>query len=240
MAQIKRPATNWLDEAWNISKLVADMPNYPRGDGLLSVEPSTEQWELNPATKRQIELLQDAIALELAYRLRVIHKVKLRDSNGKTAMLFIEDSDPAQFRIKYAELGVIGVKFQVADLFAIDAHAKLSQILIDRFVCDEWKRILPLIVASIGGNPTAYTMSGRAAQPRPNVDRRSALSKAVAAVRRRNPELTAYEVLNRLDGGDVVQEHKNGRVYYLEGDKLVSVGLDRFETIFSEQKPSTG
>lgn len=240
MAHIKRPATNWLDEAWNISKLVADMPSHPRVDGLLSVEPSTEQWEINPAAKRQIELLQDAIALELAYRLRVIHKVMLRDSNGKTAMIFIEDRDPGQFRTKYAELGVIGVKFQVVDLFAMDAHTKLGQILVDRFVCDEWKRILPLIVASIGGNPTTYTMSAKAAQPRPNADRRSPLTKAVAAVRKRNPKLSAAEVLYRLEGGDVVKEYKNDRVYYWKGDKLVSVTFDRFETIFSQQKPSTG
>jgi len=47
--------------------------------------------------------------------------------------------------------------------------------------------------------------------------------------------------LNLLCGGEVVKECKDGRVWYWnEKGTLTSIGLDRFETIFSEQKPSTG
>ena len=58
----------------------------------------------------------------------------------------------------------------------------------------------------------------------------------IADERRRDRHVTAMQALDRLCGGDVVKEYKDDRVYYWDAkDKLVSVGLNRFETIFSQQ-----
>ncbi len=235
MAQIKAQKVDWLDQAWRISSVIAEMPDSP--PGLLS---ASRKWPpLTGTHKLLIELLQDTIALHLAYRAKVVHKVSLTFSDGDKGMFYLRSRDPATTIKDMAFLATIGVKLQPVDLWAYDAHMKLGRILIDRYVCKEWKRIVPLIVAAIGGATTSQTATLKATQPR-NADRRSALAKAVAEERSQDLFATAGEVLDRLCGGDVVKECKDGRVWYWNKDVLTSVGLDRFETIFSEQKPSTG
>lgn len=236
MVQMKGQNVDWLDEAWRISAVVADMPSNP--PGLLSVDKS---WPpLTGLTKQWIEILQTTISLHLAYRIRIVHKHKMKSPDGSVRMFIWEGRDPVATRKAYAALESIGVKFTSIDHWAIDAHVKLGRILIDRYVCEEWKRELPLIVASIGGAFTSKSATLKATQPR-RVDRRSTLARAVAGERACDPTATAGQVLDRLCGGEVVKECSDGRVWYWnDKDDLKSVGLDRFETIFSEQKPSTG
>ena len=69
----------------------------------------------------------------------------------------------------------------------------------------------------------------------------------LAGERKRDPSATCPQVLHRIcDSNDmetreVVRAYKDGRLFYWDDDgKEVSIGYDRFETIFSEQKPSTG
>ena len=78
MGQIKSPAINWLDEAWRLSDLLADMPTAPdgrfTGPGLLGSkwEPlPPRQRRLDPHKKQRIEFLQDIIVLHLTYRVSV-------------------------------------------------------------------------------------------------------------------------------------------------------------------------
>lgn len=236
MAQIKAQDVNWLDQAWRIGGVIANMPDNP--PGLLS---ASRKWPpLTGKTKLLIELLQDTIALHLAYRAKVVHKASITLPDGDKAMFWLQSRDPATTAKAMAFLVKIGVKLQSVDLWAYAAHIKLGRILIDRYVCKEWKRELPLIVASIGGVTTSQTAKLNSRQPR-NIDRRSTLARGISNERRQDPTATAWEVLNRLCGGDVVKEHKDGRVWYWnKKDTLTSVGLDRFETIFSEQRPSTG
>lgn len=236
MAHMKGQNVDWLDEAWRISAVIAELPDGP--PGLLSVE---RKWPpLTGLTKQWIEILQTTISLHLAYRIRVVHKHRLKFPDGSVRMFIWEGREPVETLKTYAALESIGVKLTSVDKWAIDGHAKLGRILIDRYVCKAWKRELPLIVASIGGASTSQVATLKAKQPR-NIDRRSTLAKAVAQERGHDQFATAGEVLDRLCGGDVVKECKDGRVWYWnhKGD-LKSVGLDRFETIFSEQKPSTG
>jgi len=237
MAHMKGQNVDWLDEAWRISEAIAELPDGP--PGLLSIE---KKWPpLTGHTKQWIEILQTTISLHLAYRIRVVHKHKFKDPNGSVRMFIWEGRDPVETLKTYAALESIGVNLTSVDKWAIDAHAKLGRILIDRYVCREWKRELPLIVASIGGASTSQAATLKATQPR-KIDRRSTLTKAVAQERRYDPFATAWEVLDRLRGRNVVEKEKqDGLVWYRnEKDELKSVGLDRFETIFSEQKPSTG
>lgn len=235
MAQIKAQVTNWLDEAWHIGVVIADFPDNP--PGLLA---SFSSWPpLQGGPKLSIELLQDKIALHLAYRSKMVHKINVTLSDGAKVLIAPQSRNPINTAKTLAFLVKIGVKLQGVDLWAYDAHMKLGRILIDRYVCLEWKWQLPLIVASIGGSTTSQTASLKAKQTR-QIDRRSTLTREVAKQRRSDPTASAAEILNRLCGGDVVKEMKNERVWYWDGKGVLkSIGLDRFETIFAEQKPST-
>lgn len=236
MAQIKTVDVSWLDQAWRISLVIAELPNNPPG-GLLSDQ---RKWPpLTGITRKAIELLQDTIALHLSYRSWVTHKAKIKLPNGD-AMFFVDTRYPADTLKQMALQAKAGIKFEAVDLWAFDAHLKLGRILLDRYVCTEWKRVLPLSVASIGGQFTSQTAKVKAIQPRQG-DRRSTLARAVAEQRGLDRYATCAEVLDRLCGGDTVKELKNDRVFYWDAKyKLKDVGLDRFENIFSQQKPSTG
>ncbi|QDL53567.1 hypothetical protein [Rhodoferax aquaticus] len=237
MAHIKKFDTNWLDQAWRISSVIADMPDSPP---MSLVEGVGKPPQLSDLQRTLIELLQDHIEVFLQYRSRLVHKITVTLPDGAKADIAPQSRNPVATAKTLALLQKIGVKLKDVDLWAYDAHMKLGRILIDRYVCPEWKRQLPLIVASISGETTSQTATLKAKQTR-KVDRRSTLTRAVAEQRRFDPFASAAEILDRLCGGDVVREMKGGRVWYwdVKGD-LKDIGLDRFETIFGEQKPSTG
>ena len=238
MAHIKAQNINWLDQAWRISSVIADMPDGPPMGLLTGVGKPPA---LHDRHRVLIEKLQDRIAFHLAYRVRVVHKHKKTFPDGSTRMFIWEQRDPIATLQAYAALQSNGVKLTGLDTWAIDAHVKLGWILIDRYVCKEWKRLLPLIVASIGGETTSQAATLKAKQ-NCGVDRRSTVSKEVSTQRRFDPTATAAEILDRLCGGDVVKEVKDERVWYWDKNGVLkNIGLDRFDTIFGEQKkPSTG
>lgn len=123
---------------------------------------------------------------------------------------------------------------------ALRVEQCLTEILTAGYVTDDHRQFLPMGITAIARTAsTANTIKAKG--KRPNVDRRGALARAVSQERGKDKHATAGEVLDRLCGGDVVTECREGRVWYWNDEgKLTSVGLDRFETIFSEQKPSTG
>ena len=125
---------------------------------------------------------------------------------------------------------------------AVDVCRVIREILSRGYVTAFDRETLPIEIAAIARTSrAANTLKSKPGERRPLVDRRSTLAKAVSDERQQDPTATAWEVLNRLCGGDVVKEHKDGRVWYWnKKGKLTSVGLDRFETLFSEQRPSTG
>ena len=202
--------------------------------GIGKVPPLTD-WQRN-----LIELLQDHIEVHLAYRSKMVHKMKDTFPDGEKALVAPPSRNPVVTGKLFVSLVKSGVKFQGVDLWAYDAHMKLGRILIDRYVCPEWKRQLPLIVASIGGETTSQAATLKATQRRTG-DRRSTLTQAVSRERSQDRFATAAEVLDRLCGGDVVKELRDGRVWYWDKqDVLKDIGLNRFETIYGQQKPSTG
>ena len=233
MAKTKPPRVEWLDEAWLISAVIAGMPNSPPSQFYAN------GWPVSGNGRRKFEELQSLIAEFIVGRIEIVYRLKNQQEDG---LLLFDPSnrDPAVTLNSTILCRSKGIKFRPEDLWGFDAHVKLGQILIDRYVSDEWKRQLPLVVASIGGAFTSQTASLNAKQPRPKVDRRSTLAQAVARERKLDPHAAASVVLDGLCGGDVVKELKGDRVYYWSAKgELTSVGLDRYETIFSEQKPST-
>lgn len=212
MGQIQSPAINWLDEAWRLSKVLADMPAMPpgrfTGPGLL-----TSKWKplpprqrkLDPHKKQRIELLQDIIDVHLTYRVSVVHGVKPRLPDGTRALVSFANRNPASVMFTYAGLVSDGVKFTDADRCAIDAHMKLGRTLIDCYVCDEWKRLLPLIVASISGSSVSHAATLKARQPRKRLnDKNQELRDAKARRMQIEPEESWKESLTQLQGDGLV------------------------------------
>ena len=237
MAQIKKFDTNWLDQAWRISSVIADTPDSPPMSLL------TGAGKAPALTDRQqffIELLQDHIEVFLQYRSRIVYKITDILPDGAKGDIAPHSRNPADTEKILAKLQAKVGTLKDVDFWAYDAHMKLGRILIDRYVCKDWKRQLPLIAASISGASTSQTATLKAKQTR-NIDRRSTLAKEVSKQRKFDPTATAAEILDRLCGGDVVKELRDERVFYWDKNgHLENIGLDRFETIYSEQKPSTG
>lgn len=219
MAQIKAQNVDWLDQAWRISGDIADMPDHP--PGLLS---ASRKWPpLTGQAKQSIELLQDTIALHLAYRARVVHKASFTLPDGDKAMFCLNSRDPATTAKAMAFLVKIGVKLQPVDLWAYDAHMKLGRILIDRYVCKEWKRELPLIVASIGGESTSQKAKLIAKQPRPRP--LNELKGHKLAALKRNPNLTWKQLLPHLTSLSIVTNWDDTNVHWLaeNGDERTTL-----------------
>jgi hypothetical protein len=212
MAHIKALKVNWLDQAWRISSVIADMP-----DGL-PMGLLTGIGKSPPLSDRQrvlIELLQDTIALHLTYRSRMAHKITVTLPDGAKADIAPQSRDPVATAKTLDLLRKIGVKLQPVDLWAYDAHMKLGRILIDRYVCTEWKRLLPLIVASISGETTTETATLKATQPR---TRRIELRDKKLKVQRLNPDYSIAQVLNALENEGVVQQWDAADIRWIDKD----------------------
>lgn len=212
MAQIKKVATTWLDQAWRISSVIADMPDSPPMGLLSGIGQSPP---LTDGQRTLIELLQDHIELFLQYRSRLVYKITVTLPDGTKADIAPHSRNPADTVKKLAELRAIVVKPKDVDLWAYDAHIKLGHILMDRYVCPEWKRLLPLIVASIGGETTSETATLKGEQPRV---RRMELRSAKLEAQRLNPGYSYKELLTVLEGDGIVTRWDDDIVLWVEED----------------------
>src|SRR5689334_22853899 len=134
---------DWLDEAWALSELLAKMPS-PYANALMGSPSPASPEQLNA-----VESLQELVAFYLAYRVRVIHKVRLQREDGTRTLVYINDKTPAGAPRHRGFLVSLGVNLHACDLRALEVHEQLGHILQDGYVPDEWKRQLPLRVASI-------------------------------------------------------------------------------------------
>jgi hypothetical protein len=210
MAHIQAPVISWLDEAWRISAVIADLPDNP--PGLFS---SSSKWPpLQGGPKLLIELLQDKIALHLAYRSRMVHKNTETFPDGEKALISPPSRDPVDTAKLLIAFGKT-VKLLPVDLWAYDAHMKLGRILIDRYVCKEWKQRLPLIVASISGETTSETAKLKAKQPRV---RRMTLRAAKFETHRCNPEYSFKQLLTSLEGDGIVTRWDDNIIKWVDED----------------------
>ncbi len=213
MAHIQTPQINWLDSAWEISAVLAGMPSHPT---------NALAWRLNPDDKKQkgqplgedvidaIEILLMAITLRLAYRLQVHHKAH-KKLNGRPIDLDNRDPRVTLKAIERIESG--GIVLDSSDFSAFDAHIKLCRILMDRFVCVEWKRTLPLLVASIGGATTTQTATLKATQSRARVIE---LKDAKLQAQKLCPGYSCSELLNWLEGEGIVTNWDNASIEWVD------------------------
>lgn len=212
MAHIKAQDVDWLDEAWRISAVIAAMPDTP--PGLLC--DFTEWPKLSRGVNLQIDSLLKTIAVHLGYRISVVHKASFEYPSGEKGLYWLNSVDPTDTKKFLALLIKLGVKLKPVDLWAFDAHMKLGRILLDRYVCKEWKRELPLIVASIGGATTSQTAKLKATQPRQR--QLNALKEGKRGAVRRNPHSSWKELLNDLQGDDIVVDWDDENILWIDAE----------------------
>lgn len=216
MAHPKNPQINWLDAAGEISAVLAGMPSHPT---------NALAWRLNPNDKKQkgqplnedvldaIEMLLIGITRRLEYRLQVHHKANQKLDGGP---IDLDNRDPRVTlkAIERIELG--GIVLDNSDLLAFDAHIKLCLILVDRFVCLEWKRTLPLLVASIGGATTSQTATLKATQPRPRKPNYLKAQKLRAL--ELHPNYSWKQLLKELQSLKIVKSSNDAIVFWTDED----------------------
>ena len=213
MAQIKKFDTNWLNQAWRISSVIADMPDSPPMSLLTGIGkvPPLIDWQRN-----LIELLQDHIQVHLAHRSKMVHKMKATFPDGEKALVAPYSRKPDATKKLMVALIKTGIKLQSVDLWAYDAHMKLGRILIDRYVCPEWKRQLPLIVASVGGEFTSQTAALNATQNRKR--RANELKAGKKEALRRNDKASWKELLDDLHGDEIVRAWDADQIHWLDAE----------------------
>ena len=107
MAQIKKFGTNWLDQAWRISSVIADMPDGPPMSLLTGMgkPPQLSDWQ-----REIIELLQDHIEVFLQYRSRLVHKINDPLPDGDKGDIYPKGRDPVAAKQALARLVKAGAK----------------------------------------------------------------------------------------------------------------------------------
>lgn len=259
MGQLKAPKVNWIDQAWFIRETICGMPSAPPGDTNLSprqlaelseiaagknllaarpVQLAPTKWPEDAEKAKRLNLTLELLRLHLAYRTFKHYRVSFPRSTGSADMFDIVSRNPAETVGRRKFLRSIGVQLTAPDEWAVSAAMMIGHVLIDRYVCEDWKQRLPLAVASVSGPSQSEVAGLRATQPR-LVDRRSTLSIAVDGARKLDPSAQYSEILNRLVGGDVVKEYKDDRVWYWTAKgRLESVSIESFRTVFAKQAPA--
>jgi hypothetical protein len=215
MGQIKAPRINWLEEAWIISQTVAKFESGP--PGLLS---TATHWSIEPDLAAVVRDIQDSVSLYLTYRITTVYKFALKSIDGERWLMGFEGCHPDTVLAGYKFMEGAGLKFKGVDRCAFEAHMMLGRILIDTFVCDQWKRELPLMVASIGGPSGSYVASLKAGRPR-GKRRPSFLEEEKYRVQRAHPGYSWKELLDELTGDSVVIDWNEETITWKDPDDNV-------------------
>jgi hypothetical protein len=259
MPQLKAPPApkvNWLNEAWAISRVIADMPSDRPGgiyghpvarrelrklggvNALLALQtknalhPSPPKkpapWPLDDQKRAHIELLQLQVMLYLTYRLDVVHNFWTRPPWWKSGQLPFESRRPADTQKFALWLTSSGFKVSPAESHAMNAHMMLGRILLDRWVSPEWKRRLPLAIASISGPSASEVAVHRATQPRTR--KKNGLRDAKLQAMRRCPGASWKKLLDDLTGEDVVVAWDDKQIKWRDDDDtLKTTSVSRFQ-----------
>ncbi len=235
MPKPRAPKIDWLLEAWNLATRLADVPARRLTLGSLGPVPLDES----------VESYLASLQIKLNEFLNYSVTIKLGAGQAKALPKF--DGDDSRHLIAARnELRRAGMDFDERATAAIFVHAQIGFVRQHLYLDDTSRITLPVTLAAIAGKSAALTNAINASGQH-NVDRRGRIARIVADERKRDPFATCLEVLNRIcDSNDlevreVIQGYKDDRLFYLDKNgKEASIGLDRFENIFSLQKPSTG
>lgn len=234
MPQPRSPKVDWLLEAWHLSTTLLHVPTRPLTLGSLGRVPLDETVEsyLAGLQARLNAFLNYCVAVKLGARARTLRAF---------------DGDDSQHLIATRnELNHAGMDFDERATAAIFVHAQIGFIRQHCYLDEASRVALPVTLAAIAGKSAALTNAVNASYRR-HGDRRGPIARIVAEERTRDKHATYAEVLDRIcnsnntETREVIKGFKDGRLWFIDDDgSETSITLDRFATIFSEQKPSTG
>ncbi len=219
MGHPKLLPTDWIREAWAVYEVIDRVPSAP-SSSLLQSDVPTER--IADDVRRRLELTQDTIGLLLTYRTFVVHKVKAKPRDGSAGMVSFTSRDPESIRLLFKFLLDAGVPYTTADHWAMNAQVKIGQILQVGHACDEWKRELPLVIASISGKSGSVQAQERAQvlRQRDTADM-NALKAGMLRYRRREPWATYEEILDQLQGDEIVLRWDKKEIQWRDDDSDV-------------------
>lgn len=247
MPQPKAQRVNWADEAWFVYRTVIDMPSTPpiglrlppeelerlrakAAENALARIPGLwepAEWPIEQAKADRLRSAILLISLHISYRLHMHYKVRPKVKGEGASMLEVIVEDPVETHQRKAAIERIGVKFLPADEWAFIAGFRLGRVLQDRWVSEDWKRDLPLAVASIAGATASEISSTNAQQPR---RRRPTLRDAKLQALRRNPGASWKELLIDLSGQDVVLAWDDKTIdWRADDDTVKQISVSRFQ-----------
>lgn len=231
---IKAQDINWIDTAWRLSEALAALPDWPPIGGLLSLAPGQLEEPLPIADEHRevIDLTREEIALHLAYRIEKVHKLRVPGAD-KGTMFYVDSLDPIRVQDAYRQVRLAGVRLTKDDWHAVKAQVMLTNVLIDKFVCPEWKRVLPLEVASIAGKTRTQRAIESAAQPRPRPLKR--LQTELVEELRRDRSQTWKQVLINLENDGCVTSWDATEIQWLnDKDEPETTAITTFQGWKSE------
>lgn len=222
MAKLKELPINWLSEAWDFSEVLGRLPADAQYSKLNRLAALLFDGHIAPDDVNEIKSLQELIAIHIGIYLSKRHGVSFlpdlgqqnqTGAKGKTRRLALSisaHSDPTTTMGIRVALDGCGINLGQSCKWAMLAHERLGQLLIDDYVCEEWKRELPLIVAAIGGESVSRSAQRSATQPRPGRKRRkSELQQAKEKMAKQHPGESWKELLTRLEGAGIVKWDEN-------------------------------
>lgn len=120
-------------------------------------------------------------------------------------------------------------------LSSVKALGGLKFVIDSAWVPGDLKKKLPITIAEI--EPTASAANAlKAKAPRPNVDRRGALTIAIEEAVRQSTDDSTISIYYALKNGDKVERREGGKVYYYVGDALRDMTWGRFGVIVSNAR----
>lgn len=226
MAKLRSPNVDWIDEARRLSDALASIRVGPieRLARLRLPIP----WDTEDFTVLHLIV---KVSIRLAYDLQITHKAKAntRSDKGRVAFMKIYRSENLSvIELKNALEGATGVVLRPADLIAAEVLVELREIQTCGCASDKSTRMLPIMVASLGGRFAAETSklnAGGSRNRKPND-----LKNAKSEVLKDDPFLTWKQILSSLEGDGIVQKWDDKRISWMDdkgNTQVTSVGTFR-------------
>jgi len=255
MPQPKAPRIDWLLEAWHLAELLPQVPSKRltyEGGRLPLADRVIEHLD---GTQEKLNVIEHLDALAAKVNAQMNHAVgkATRTAAQRKQMPRFEGTD-VRVILATADAVLAMVSGTDSDLGVVDVgiavHQMLASVRQHRQLSDDQRVKLVVVVAALAGGSVAVQNAINAQQKRPGQDREGPIRRIVRDERSHDRHRTWAEVLDSIcsAGADaavreVIIECRDGRLHYWwdeEHGERTSMGLDRFQAIFNEEKPQGG
>lgn len=242
MPQPKAPGIDWLLEAWRLAELLPQVPSRRLTIEGGTVPLDTDVIEHFDALLAKVNIQMNHAVGKAVRKAKQHKQVPQFEGTDVRVILATADAVLDMVRGTDSDLGVVDV--------GIAVHKMLTYACQHRHLIDDQRVKLPVIVAAMAGGSVAVQNAINAQQPRPGQDREGPIRRIVRDERNHDRHRTWADVLHSIcsAGADaavreVIIECKDERLHYWwdeDHEERTSMGLDRFQAIFNEEKPQAG